>query len=267
MLNLIFCVDNSGLFGRDNEMVWNFKEELKYFKDITTNFNRINNLENLIVMGYNTWDSIKKKLPNRVNVVISSNYKNKKDSLNKDTPDYVFKSFDQFMENCKKNHIFYDRNIFIIGGKKLLSYVIVKYNKFIKHVFISIIQHSFPQFINDTVLRIYSFNNFEINKLSYNSVYCLNTCDNKYYHINFNQYLNKNFNINEILKFTDTGSNSLKNNINDKLNTHEHTHYTILEEMNDVTLNYCDDCESIVKNKNSKICNNCISRKCKCLFC
>ena len=55
MLNLIFCVDNSGLFGRDNEMVWNFKEELKYFKDITTNFNRINNLENLrSSANYNT---------------------------------------------------------------------------------------------------------------------------------------------------------------------------------------------------------------------
>ena len=78
MLNLIFCVDNSGLFGRKNNLPWNFKEDLKYFKDITTNFNKINNDNNIIVMGYNTWISLNKKLPNRINVVISNRYKENK---------------------------------------------------------------------------------------------------------------------------------------------------------------------------------------------
>jgi len=94
MLNLIFCVDNYGLFGRRNELPWNFKEELKYFKDITTNFNKIQDEENIIVMGYNTWISLKKKLPNRKNVVISSRIEN---TMN--NPDYIFNNFEQFIEN------------------------------------------------------------------------------------------------------------------------------------------------------------------------
>jgi dihydrofolate reductase len=264
MLNLIFCVDSYGLFGRNNQLPWNFKEDLKYFKDITTNFNRINNLENIIVMGSNTWKSIKQKLPNRINVVISSNL-----VKSNDNPDYIFKKFDEFIENCKINKIFYNRTIFIIGGKKLFSYTILKYNKFIKNVFINIIEHSFPQFLNDVILKIYSFQNFELDKISNNSIYCKNLIDNKYYHIKFNQYVNKNFNINELLNFINNTkiNNSINTKINNSINNHIHSHYTILEEMQDVTLNYCEECETIVKNKNSKLCNNCLSSNCKCLFC
>ena len=276
MLNLIFCVDSSGLFGRQNQLPWNFKEDLKYFRDITTNFNRINNDENVIVMGYNTWLSIKKKLPNRKNVVISSKKflidNHIKTELH---PDYIFKSFDIFIENCKKNKLFYNKNIFVIGGKKLLSYVIVKYNKFIKHVFMNIIQHSFPQFIDDVLLRIYSFSNFEINRLCHNSIYSLNTLDGKYYYIKFNQYINKNFNMNEVLKFTDGENNTLISykHENNENNQNNHYQYTILEEIQDVPLNYCNDCQTIVKEPVSKskkciiICNDCLKNKCKCLFC
>lgn len=277
MLNLIFCVDNSGLFGRNNQLPWNFKEDLKYFKDITTNFNRINDSENIIVMGYNTWISIKKKLPNRINVVISSKLKNEsianlkknisiQNSNNTNEPDYIFSSFDTFMENCKKGKTFYNKNIFIIGGKKLFSYTILKYNKYIKNVFINTIQHSFPQFINDVVLKIYSFNNFELNRLSTNSIFCLNSVDGKYYDIKFSQYVNKNFNTTDVLIFTDNliDNKIIKNQYQNE--NHDHDKYSILEEMHDVTLNYCEDCETIVKNEKS-LCNDCISKKCKCLFC
>jgi dihydrofolate reductase len=266
MLNLIFCVDSSGLFGRNNNLPWNFKEDLKYFKDMTTNFNRIDDSNNIIVMGSNTWNSIKKKLPNRTNIVISSNQLSNIKVSGSDKPDHIFKTFDIFMENCKKGKLFYNKNIFVIGGKKLFSYVILKYNKFIKHVFINIIEHSFPQFINDVVLKIYSFHNFELNRLSYTSIYSKNTIDNKYYYIKFNQYINKNFNMNDVLNYinTDNKNINIKTVIN---NEHNHNQYTILEEMQDVTLNYCEDCESIVKNKNSKLCNDCLSSKCKCLFC
>lgn len=261
MLNLIFCVDNSGLFGRNNQLPWYFKEDLKYFKDITTNFNRIDS-ENVIVMGYNTWLSIKKKLPNRINVVISSRMKIQPSNGLTNEPDHVFNSLDDFIKNCKKGKYFYNRNIFIIGGKKLFSYTILKYNKFIKHVFINTIQHSFPQFINDVILKLYSFNNFELNRLSQNTIYCLNVNDGKYYDIKFSQYINKHFNMNDIISHTDNDIICNKTVSNE----HNHMEYNILEDMHDVTLNYCNECQSIVKDDKS-LCNNCITTKCKCLFC
>ena len=85
--------------------------------------------------------------------------------------------------------------------------------------------------------------------------------------------INKNFNINEVIKFTDDVSNNYKkihtyNYIN---NNHNHTEYTILEDIYDTPLQYCNECDSIIK-QNVKIneknlCNDCISNKCKCLFC
>lgn len=297
MLNLIFCVDNSGLFGRSNALPWSFKEDLKYFKDITSNFNKINENNNVIVMGKNTWLSIGKKLPNRINVVISSK---KQHNTVSEKPDHTFNTFDDFMNECKIGKIFYNNNIFIIGGKKLLSYVIVKYNKFIKHVFINIIQHSFPQFLDDVILKIYSFHNFDITLLSNDMIYCLNNNDGKYYYIKFNQYVNKNFNINDIIAFTNTkqinyGSykninypideiqrtNTANTNTTNTINTinnnshnnEQHLQYTILEDIQDVQLTYCDECDTIVKRQLSTtdkcriICNDCINAKCKCIFC
>jgi len=272
MLNLIFCIDNNGLFGRNNNLPWSFKEELKYFKDITTNFNKNMN-DNIIVMGYNTWLSINKKLTNRINVVISS----KKNTNIKNTPDYIFENFDDFLLKCKKGNIFYNRNIFIIGGKKLFSHIILKYNKLIKYVFMNIIDHFFPKYINDIIFKVQSFNNFNITKLSTNTIYCLNDLDKKYYYIKFNQMLNKNYNIIEVIKFTDNISNNY-NNINNNSygyinnNHNNHIEYTILEDISDTPLLYCNECDSIIKQQTTKdqkyiLCNDCINSKCKCLFC
>ena len=276
MLNLIFCVDNNGLFGRKNKLPWNFKEDLKYFKDITTNFNKNLENDNILVMGYNTWLSIDKKLPNRVNVVISSK---KEINIKSNIPDYIFENFNEFLLKCKKGNIFYNRNIFIIGGKKLLSYIIFNYNKLIKYVFMNIIDYSFPQFLDDVMLELHNYNNFNIIKLSTNTIYCLNNFDNKYYYIKFNQMLNKNFDIKEVIKLTDNISNNsynigINNNSYGYINNNHNTHneYTILEDIYDTPLQYCKDCDSIIKqqvikNKKYIVCNDCIDTKCKCLFC
>ena len=275
MLNLIFCVDNSGLFGRKNNLPWNFKEDLKYFRDITTNFNKVTNDNNVIVMGYNTWISLNKKLPNRINVVVSNRYKQNKENK-ENNPDYTYRNFDDFMFDCKKDKLFYNKNIFIIGGKKLFSYVIGKYNKFIKHVFMNVIDHSFPQFLDDVIFKIYSFNDFNIVKLSSNTIYCLNNNDNKYYYIKFNQMINKNFNINEVIKFIDNDYTKKNNDNYGTINHNNHNNYneyTILEDVQDVPLQYCNECDSIIKQpvscsqKYIIICNECIKTKCKCLFC
>ena len=281
MINLIFCVDSYGLFGRKNTLPWSFKEDLKYFKDITTNFNKLNDDNNVIVMGYNTWISLKNKLPNRTNVVISSRIRPEDSSrirpedssmipyicsssnscqkeLSKNKPDYIYKSFDIFMEECKKDKLFYNKNIFIIGGKKLFSYVIFKYNKFIKHVFMNVIQHSFPQFLDDVIFKIYIFNNLELSNLSSNSIYCLNNNDGKHYYIKFNKLVNKNYNINDIINFTN--NINYNKNIN-HTNNNYNNEYTILEDIHNIPLRYCDDCNAIIKKPTPFL------KKYKCLFC
>lgn len=62
----VMAVDSSWGVGKDNDLPWpKNKEDLESFKEITSGC--------IIVMGRKTWESIgSKKLPNRINIVISS---------------------------------------------------------------------------------------------------------------------------------------------------------------------------------------------------
>ena len=66
MIRAIFACDDDWGIGRGNQLPWpNNSSDLKWFKE--------NTLNSVIVMGRNTWESLPKKpLPNRMNVIVSS---------------------------------------------------------------------------------------------------------------------------------------------------------------------------------------------------
>lgn len=73
---IVAAVSKNGIIGNGNRIPWNSKEELLHFKNLTTGYP--------IIFGRKTFESIGKSLPNRLNIIISSNpnYKsNKKDLL------------------------------------------------------------------------------------------------------------------------------------------------------------------------------------------
>ena len=59
----IVAISKNYAIGRDGKLPWHFAADLKFFKETTTG--------NAVVMGANTWRSIGKPLPNRLNVVLS----------------------------------------------------------------------------------------------------------------------------------------------------------------------------------------------------
>jgi len=59
----IVAVDRNGAIGKGGELPWHYSADMKFFKSQTTG--------NACVMGYNTWLTLKKPLPNRLNVVLS----------------------------------------------------------------------------------------------------------------------------------------------------------------------------------------------------
>ena len=69
MINLIVAIGQNNLIGKDNDLPWHYKEDLKYFKETTMN--------KTVVMGENTFYSIfnrtNKLLPNRKMVVATFN--------------------------------------------------------------------------------------------------------------------------------------------------------------------------------------------------
>lgn len=60
---LVVAVAENGVIGRDNQLPWRIKSDLKFFKSVTLN--------KPVVMGRKTYRSIGKPLPGRTNIVIT----------------------------------------------------------------------------------------------------------------------------------------------------------------------------------------------------
>jgi len=63
-ISIIAAVADNGAIGRNNQLLWHIKEDLRYFKRITTG--------HTVIMGRKTWESLGKPLPNRRNIVVSN---------------------------------------------------------------------------------------------------------------------------------------------------------------------------------------------------
>ncbi len=97
----IVAISKNYAIGKDGKLPWHYSSDLKFFKETTTG--------NAVVMGSNTWRSIGRPLPNRLNVVLTR-------SGSVETPPEVLKlsSKDEVIDLCK----YINRDIFIIGGAK-----------------------------------------------------------------------------------------------------------------------------------------------------
>lgn len=63
---LIAAVDQSWIIGSDNQIPWKNSADMKHFKETTTG--------KIVIMGRKTFESLgSKPLPNRINIVITSN--------------------------------------------------------------------------------------------------------------------------------------------------------------------------------------------------
>lgn len=59
----IVAIANNFAIGRDGKLPWHYSADLKFFKQTTVN--------HAVAMGFYTWQSIKKPLPKRLNIVLS----------------------------------------------------------------------------------------------------------------------------------------------------------------------------------------------------
>jgi dihydrofolate reductase len=130
---IVACSTEYGI-GYGNELPWNIPEELKNFKHITTH-----NVDpckyNCVIMGKNTWLSLPRKpLPNRLNVIISS-----ENILGIEGYDNVCctKSVNQALKIADDNVNI--EKIFIIGGAILYKTVLEDFMYMVDKIYMSII--------------------------------------------------------------------------------------------------------------------------------
>lgn len=103
-ISIIAAMDEKRGLGRNNQMAWNIKGELKRFKEIT--------MPHPIIMGRKTFESIGRVLPGRVNIIVTRN------------PDFkiegaiVIDSIENAIEKAKETET---EEIFIIGGGQIFK--------------------------------------------------------------------------------------------------------------------------------------------------
>ena len=64
-INIIAAKSLNGVIGKNNQLPWHLPSDLKHFRNLTQG--------KIVIMGRKTYESIGKPLPNRRNIVISSN--------------------------------------------------------------------------------------------------------------------------------------------------------------------------------------------------
>ena len=72
-VTLIAAIDENGVLGKDNQLIWHIPEDLKRFKRLTTGHS--------IIMGRKTFESLPKALPNRHNIVVTRNQNYSKEDV------------------------------------------------------------------------------------------------------------------------------------------------------------------------------------------
>lgn len=105
MFSIITAISNNNVIGGDNKLLWHIPEDLKRFKNITTN--------HTIVMGRKTFESFPKPLPNRHHIILTkdTNYKSEYNDITiVNDIETVLKTY----ENSRSE-------IFIIGGGEIYN--------------------------------------------------------------------------------------------------------------------------------------------------
>ena len=98
---IIVAAARNGAIGRNGDMIWHLREDLRHFKKIT--------MGGTVIMGRKTWESLPKgALPGRRNIVVSR-------QNGSPTPDAeLFSSLEEAVEAAA-----HDPAVFIIGGEQI----------------------------------------------------------------------------------------------------------------------------------------------------
>lgn len=106
----IVAVDRNGAIGKDGKLPWHYSADMKFFKETTTG--------NAVVMGHNTWRSLKKPLPNRLNIVLS-----RKSEIEPQESVIVLRDVESVLAKAKQLTC----DLYVIGGEQV-------YRSFLPHI-------------------------------------------------------------------------------------------------------------------------------------
>ena len=154
-ITLIAAIGKNRELGLNNDLIWKIPEDLKFFKD--------NTMGKYIVMGFNTYKSLPKRLSDRKYIVLTSK------NVILDDDIIAVHNIDELIDFIKT----IDEEVMVIGGVSLYSQMMVYADKMI---LTEIDDESradvyFPLFLmnewNRELLGNYKYNDIEYNRVVY----------------------------------------------------------------------------------------------------
>ena len=104
MLSIIVAKAKNNIIGKDNKLLWHIPDDLRRFKELTTN--------HTIIMGRKTFESIGRILPNRKHIIFSQNPDFKIENENIEIVHSMLQ-IQQYIEDENEN--------FVIGGAMIYN--------------------------------------------------------------------------------------------------------------------------------------------------
>lgn len=102
-ISMIASVGKNLELGKNNDLIWHFKEDMKFFKETT--------MGHPVIMGRKTFESLPKALPGRKNIVISANPEYKADGAE------VVTSVEEAIKLAEAENT----DAFVIGGGRIYT--------------------------------------------------------------------------------------------------------------------------------------------------
>ena len=106
----IVAVDRNGAIGKGGKLPWHYSADMKFFKATT--------IGHSCVMGYKTWLTLKKPLPNRLNIVLS-----RQSEIEPQDSVVVMRNVESVLSAAKD----LKGDLFVIGGEQV-------YRSFLPHI-------------------------------------------------------------------------------------------------------------------------------------
>ena len=107
-ITMIAAIGKNNELGYNNDLIWHFKEDMKFFKEQTIN--------KPVIMGMKTFKSLPKILPNRQNIVLT------RQNVDLDERILVFHTKEDILKYIEE----YKEEVMIIGGANI-------YNQFLEY--------------------------------------------------------------------------------------------------------------------------------------
>jgi len=162
--HIVASINNNKVIGIQNELMYTCKDDLSRFYQLTTQTypekgHNIN--KNILIMGYNTWESLPtnvKPLKKRLSIIVSKNH---------DIPDHpdtiLVRSLQQAFTYCEQN---LTGRVFVIGGASIFNMCWTHYPEFCQNLYLTHFYdtdtpfhtsyHYFPKGLLDNTTKHYS---------------------------------------------------------------------------------------------------------------